>query len=455
METVCAFANTDGGSLVLGMDDGDKSQGMDRLVGINENREALDDLERKLRTHLTPPVTGIRWQRIPFRHRDGVEDHVALLTVGRSPKVHSVTDSGTFMRMDGGNRHMSAEESTELSFRRGVISAENAPVAVPLELLDTPTWAEYCDARAFRTRQDIGARMLALGLAKQTAGGGIQPLVAAVLLFADDPNGVLAAYGQTRAAIRIFHYAGTEVVPTANPNLVRAPKTIGGPLIRQINAAHRYVLDELARGLVMAASGFKTQHAYPERVIREAITNAVVHRDYRLSRDIHIRIFDDRIEVDSPGQLPGNITPQTIFRAGSLARNAVLVSHLREFPNPPNVDAGEGVRMMLHEMRAVDLFPPSYAERGDTAIPSVVLTLLNENLPQIWDQVSDWLERNGSISNRKLTEIAEVDTLRASKMFKRWVQRGLLVKDESLGRAKTVYRKPPQTQQGLPGIEDH
>jgi ATP-dependent DNA helicase RecG len=210
----------------------------------------------------------------------------------------------------------------------------------------------------------------------------------------------------------------------------------------QIARASAYVLDELAAGLTLAASGFKTVHRYPERVIKEAITNAVIHRDYRLNRDIYIRIFDNRIEVESPGLFPGAITSATVARAGSFARNPLLARNLREFPEPPNVDAGEGVRMMFAEMRAANLFPPFFAENPDAAQPSVIVTLLNEERPVIWEQVSDWMDRNGPLSNGDLCRISGMDTLKASKMLKRWVEQGVLLRDDSGGKRHTVYRKP-------------
>jgi len=103
-----------------------------------------------------------------------------------------------------------------------------------------------------------------------------------VLLFAEEPGSLLAAFG-TRADIRLMVYAGKEVGTGATPNLRKQPKTIRGPLIEQIDAAVRAVLDELAQGLTLASSGFKTRHKYPERVVKEAIVNAVIHRDYRLT----------------------------------------------------------------------------------------------------------------------------------------------------------------------------
>ena len=223
----------------------------------------------------------------------------------------------------------------------------------------------------------------------------MQPTRAAVLLFADEPGSLLAAH-DTRADIRLMVYDGRAALPGATPNLRKPPKTIRGPLIDQIDAAVKAVLDELARGLTLAGSGFKAKHVYPERVVKEAIVNAVIHRDYRLNRDIFIRIFDDRIEVESPGVFPGNITPANIGRAGSKARNPLIAQNLREFPVAPNIDAGEGVKMMFDVMAQANLYPPQYRQSTETAVESVTVTLLNLERPSVWNEVSAWIDREGS-----------------------------------------------------------
>lgn len=439
LETICAFSNTLGGTLALGLEDPGKAAGQDRLYGMEENSEAVDELRRKTLTHLLPAVEGLRWVRVACRLRDGREGHVLLVIVPQSPKVHSILDDGTWTRLDASNREMSASEITELSYRRGVISAESEPVAVPFDLLDTDTWRHFASSRGFISG-DIADRLFRIGLAKRI-GGELQPVRAAVLLFADEPGGLLAAH-QTRADIRVFHYRGNRIEPGAIPNLLKPPKTIAGPIPLQISRASAYVLDELAAGLTLADSGFRTVHRYPERVIKEAITNAVIHRDYRLNRDIQIRIFDNRIEVESPGLFPGNITPANVEKAGSFARNPLVARNLREFPEPPNVDAGEGVRMMFAEMRSANLFPPFFKENRDATQPSVLVILLNEERPPVWEQVSDWMDRNGPLANSDLCQIAGVDTLKASKMLKRWVEQGVLLRDDSAGKRHTVYRKP-------------
>lgn len=204
------------------------------------------------------------------------------------------------------------------------------------------------------------------------------------------------------------------------------------------------MLDELAAGLTLAGSGFKARHVYPDRVVKEAIVNAVIHRDYRLGRDIFVRIFDDRIEVESPGLFPGRITPDNIATAGSKARNLLLAQNLREFPVPPNIDAGEGVKMMFAEMAAAKLYPPQYRQNAGTAVETVTVTLLNLERPSAWDEVSDWIDRQGSIQNAKLCEIARVDTLKASRMLVAWRDQGLLAPVPGRAKRNMAYTKPTQ-----------
>jgi len=88
-----------------------------------------------------------------------------------------------------------------------------------------------------------------------------------------------------------------------------------------------------------------------------------------------LRIFDNRIEVESPGGFPGSVTRENIGHVGSQPRNRQLVDHLREFPTPPNLDAGEGVPMMVALMEKSALYPPFFSSRA-TAPSGVMVTLL-------------------------------------------------------------------------------
>ncbi|OIQ72626.1 hypothetical protein GALL_457440 [mine drainage metagenome] len=284
--------------------------------------------------------------------------------------------------------------------------------------------------------------MAQVGLAEKVAGEWM-PRRAAVLLFAEEPGGLLAAHG-TRAEVRLVIYQGKAAEAGAKPNMRKPPRTLRGPLIRLIDDTVRTVLDELSQGVELASSGFRAQHLYPERVVKEAIVNSIIHRDYRLNREIIIRIFDDRLEVDSPGVFPGAITSANIASAGSKARNSLIVKTLRDFPVPPNFDLNEGVPMMFAEMANARLYPPQYRQTLDATHENVTVTLLNLERPTIWDEVSGWIDRNGPIANSDICQIANVDTLKASKMLRAWEDQGVLVRLPDRAKRNMAYTKPTQ-----------
>ncbi len=339
LETIVAFANTQGGVIALGLEDPDKALGRDRVYGIQPQMMNWDELRRKFSTRITEPdQLPLTWSEVGCTLRDGNIGSIVLIKIQPSRRVHSIVDDGTFVRLDKGNRELTAVDINNLMYERGVVSAESQIENIDFELLDTDYWKQYATKR--KLTRAIDQAMYHVGLAKRDQSGILRPLRAAVLLFAEDPSGLLAG----KMAIRLFHYQGTETSKDPNTNLVRPPISIVGPLVRQIADARDAIVRELAGGVQYGPLGFEIVQKYPVRVIAEAITNAVIHRDYRLPSDIIVRVFADHIEIESPGMLVGPVNPSNINRIGSYSRNSILVQHLREFPNPPNLDAGEGQR---------------------------------------------------------------------------------------------------------------
>jgi ATP-dependent DNA helicase RecG len=350
-------------------------------------------------------------------------------------------DGGTYVRERKSNRQLNAAEITELSLKRGSMSIVNALVDVPFELLDTIYWKEYRDQRKLTRPTDEA--LSHLGLARKNDASKLVPTRAAVLLFAEEPSGLL----DSKCSIRIFHYKGDSIEHKAQTILMRPPKTIGGPLKVQITGARETILDALSTGVQVGPLGFEIVQKYPVRVITEAITNAVIHRDYRLPADIHIRIFANRIEVESPGVFPGNVTVSNIGVVGSHPRNRALVDHLREFPNPPNLDAGEGVRMMQHMMGESNLYPPIFLSQPDIPREAVIVFLFNELRPSVWDQIYQYLLHHEDIGNTEVRKILRTDNIiKASKMLANWVKLGLLVLcDAGSAKKNRRYRLPGVT----------
>jgi ATP-dependent DNA helicase RecG len=423
LECVIAFANADGAVIALGLEDPAKAAGRTRVYGLEENMLNWDELLRKLKSRVTEaellPVTS---QTIPCTLRDGTRGSIGVIRIEKSPRIHSIVDNGTYVRLQKGNKEITASEINDLSFARGTISAESQLVDVDFELLDSIFWKTYAEQRGItRPLEDA---LYTIGLAKKLNNGTLKPTMAAVLLFAEEPSGVLAG----KTSIRIFHYHGLQVSTDPNTNLTKPPITVGGPVIQQIRDARQAVIRELGERVQYTDLGFEIVQKYPLRVVTEAITNAVIHRDYRIHSDILVRIFSDRMEVESPGLLVGPVTAANIGRAGTHPRNKLIVQHLREFPAAPNLDAGEGVRMMFGTMRKVGLYPPQYWTRPRIEREAVVTVLFNQNRPTVWEQVVEYLERHGSIGNAEVRRLLGTnDTLGVSKQLKHWVEQGLLI----------------------------
>ncbi len=236
LEAAVAFANADGGWIILGVEDSDKGRGRARVYGLEENPTNLDEFRRLLASRITPPlVPPPSLTVVGCTLRDGKQGTVAVVRMHKSPTVHSIVDNGTFVRLDRSNRELTAPEITELCFGRGTVTAESQLEAnVDITLLDTAYWRAYAEARSLT--RPLRDALQHVGLARRNAEDKLCPTRAAALLFAEDPSALLAA----KAAVRVFHYNGRRVEHGPTPNLARPPKTITGPLIVQVRAALVY-----------------------------------------------------------------------------------------------------------------------------------------------------------------------------------------------------------------------
>ena len=110
--------------------------------------------------------------------------------------------------------------------------------------------------------------------------------------------------------------------------------------------------------------------------------------------------------------------------------------------------------MMFAEMAQAELYPPQYRQNTDTAVESVTVTLFNAKRPSAWDQISDWIDRHGSIANADVVRIAKVDTLKASKLLTGWREQGLLIPVPGRAKRNMAYTKSTQAMSDLPLLSD-
>jgi ATP-dependent DNA helicase RecG len=213
------------------------------------------------------------------------------------------------------------------------------------------------------------------------------------------------------------------------------PVSIEGHAYDQIREAVQVTAEIIESVRINTAEGLQ-EARYPITALHEIITNAVLHRDYSVADDIHIRIFDKRVEVISPGTLPAHITPANILTE-RFARNAAIVRLINKFPDPPNKDVGEGLNTAFTAMRDMKLKPPLIAQAG----ASVVVTLRHEPLATPEEIILEYLSDHDQITNRIARDLCFIGSENKMKsILQRLVRNGEIELVPGTTRYSAAYR---------------
>ena len=163
----------------------------------------------------------------------------------------------------------------------------------------------------------------------------------------------------------------------------------------------------------------------------------MIHRDYSIADDVHVRIFDNRIEVQSPGRLPAHVTPKNILNE-RFARNGAIVRLLNKFPDPPNRDVGEGLNTAFEKMHQLGLREPSIEERDS----DLLVTIYHEPLASPEQRVMKHLEKNETIRNKKARELSYIkDADQMKRILQKMAEVGEIEKVPGTRGGGACYRK--------------
>ena len=344
---VVAFANADGGTVVIGIsDDGE-------LEGVDEHQEHVNELLR-VPFDFCQPTVRITVERLPFSHRDGTPDHILLMNVQQSQKVHANQKDEVFYRVGDKSKKLTFDERLQLLYDKGEMVYENKSVfGASLDDIDLQLVQEYCEM--------IGYPKSPLEYLEQNdklivrEGNEYKISSAAILLFGRKPQDFFP-----RAQVRFIKYQGTEALTGAQMNVMK-DVTFDGTILDMVNKSLAFVGTQIREHTYLGPDArFVTKPEYPEFVWKELIINAITHRDYSiLGTDIQIKMFDDRIAVESPGNLP-SIVRLDNMRYVHFSRNPIIAKFLkvhkfvREF--------GEGVDRMYRELLEVGSPSPKYEQ---------------------------------------------------------------------------------------------
>lgn len=438
--TLSAMANTHGGTLLLGV-----APRSDKPVGVDNTESAVNCvLEAAL--SIEPPLIIPLPQVVQVK---GCSMVVTQIPRGM-PYVYSL-DGRYITREDAENVPLSPYHLRRLILERGDVTFESEPCRpATRDDLDWDQVERY--ATSLSGMGGISAEQI---LVKRGClvmlDGQLHPTNACILLFGKDPQQFIRGSDITAA-----RFAGQEMGD------LFTRQDINGPLPQQIRRAETFLVDNLRKGVQLSAQMARTEQTeYPLKAVRELVVNAVAHRDYSIQGDgIRLYLFGDRLEITSPGRLPGPVTVDNIVNE-RFSRNSAIVQVLSDMGFIERL--GYGVDRVLALMREIKLPEPMFTETAG----GFQVTLFNQPVyedepgePGLFGGVYegrpinrrqeyalDFLinRKNARITNKDLQELCpDVHPETIRRDFADLVSQGILVKMGEKRGSYYVLKKQPK-----------
>lgn len=384
------FANAEGGVVVVGLSDG-------RVEGIRSRAQALSGW-RQAALDFTVPAVPFHTREIDCVNGRGKPDALFVVEVETSEQVHANHRDEVFLRVGDENRRLNFTQRQELIYDKGQSTFESTVVpGASRDDLDEELLRSYAEA----VNHPSPDRLLqARGLLTRQG----ELTVAAVLLFARHPQAWLP-----EASVRVLRFQGTERGTGARQRLVHDAR-IEGPIPVQLTTARTEIFERVPARRALAASGrFERIGLIPHDAWLEGLVNAVVHRSYSISGDhIRIEIFDDRVEIESPGRFPGVADAQDPREITRFARNPRIARVCADLAF--GQELGEGIRRMFEEMRLAGLADPAYHQTAGsvrvTLSSAPIDRALEERLPEGARDLLRLLREAGRASTGEIAEVS-------------------------------------------------
>ena len=355
---------------------------------------------------------------------------VFAVRVPRSIELHALSDGRVLIRSGARNRPLGGQEILRLASAKssGDFESEVVP-GTTRDDFSRKMIDEYLAKRAERTKRPYNGKVddLLLEIGAITSEG--KPTMCGILLFTEYPQQWLP-----QSSVVFAKFVGT--TPRGESGLAGYTRReeLTGPLPRLIEAAWNLIWSEMAVSAVVKGLEREEKTEYPAFAVREAIVNSICHRDYRLrGRRIELRMYSDRLEVISPGGLPGFITVENI-KDEHFSRNPRVVNGLFQWGYIEEL--GLGIDRMIEVMEQNGHQPPIF----DARPYSFAVTLFNarekprqpewvRNTNHRQARALQYIREQGSITNREYRSLCQgvsAETLRLDLVD--MVEKGILIK---------------------------
>jgi ATP-dependent DNA helicase RecG len=436
-DTLSAMANADGGEMVVGIEDDGLITGVPHpedkvklLLGVPNDRNYINPiLSCKARVVKTPEGKKLLHFNVDW-----------------SPNVHQLADGRCLLRVRDANAPFRADQIAALKATKsqGLLERFIPPGAkiedVDLELvrqLLSQLWGNSSELDILKHYGLIEWR-----------NDEILPTFAALLLFGKDPE-----RWHPRCGVDFIRWEGTERKHGNELNISKRIR-ITEPLSILIEEAQKAIRPFIRERKQLHDLFFSEKLEYPTFAWQEAIVNAVAHRDYSLyGSPIEIWMFDDRMEIRSPGPPPSPVTIDALNRSESVhfSRNPLIVRVLSDLQYM--LDVGEGVPRIFAEMHRAGCYPPRFDITGGFVFD---VTLRNE--PVYDETILKWLRKfnniglsgdqkrmlvyahshGGQFTSRNYQDVIRTDIYRASAAIKDMIRKGVVKQTKKRGKLYEV-----------------
>lgn len=367
-EAISAFANSnpEGGLIVLGIEDGGVIKGLDHL-----GTDKISQLQ-KSSTHVSHQVN----QKLVCAKTKDMRDATLLFIYSPfSPaRVIENTKGKAFKRVGDSTIELRNEERRELEYTKGQIQFEDE-IACPLDTNEVSEDVIKEIRQMVQERDGITAevateKILCNRFLAVMKDGKVYLTNAGLLLLSKDPRRYIPG-----AYVRLLRYSGKEALIGKEQNLIK-DQDFFGPMPQVVHRVRDFIKAQLKEFSYRGAEGlFVTEPEYPEEAWDEALVNALVHRSYSFRNNgIIIRMFDDRLEVISPGDYPKGIMPEN-FKDNPLSnpRNPHMMEIMKGLRFVKMIS--EGTKRMITAMERASLPLPEFSSPGRA---NVTVTLKND-----------------------------------------------------------------------------
>jgi len=435
---MAAFANTNGGTIFIGVADDGSAPGLSGQDVARINQLISNGASQLVRSPLAVQTENVALENGRI---------VIVLTVPKGiDKPYFDKNGVIWLKAGADKRRVNSKEELRCLFQfTNQFHADELPTKAGIDKLDKLRFRDFLRDVYKQEYPDSPAELTQLLQNMNLATDDGRLNLAGVLLFAEQPEWIVPQF-----VVKAIRYPGNKIHATDYLDT----EDFSGPLPKLFEGALAFVMRNLHK--VQAGHGVNAPGLpeIPEAVFEELLVNALVHRDYLVSAPIRLFIFDNRIEIISPGHLPNNLTVEKIRAGNSNIRNPILVSYVAKGLLPYH-GLGSGIKRALEKWPAIDfaddhdgcLFTATVHRK---AVEELVLAdkdalkvqikgrhaPVKASLSGLQVQLMDFIRSNPAVSYDELAEMTQKDRTTVMRNIGKLKEAGVL---RRVGSKKTGH----------------